>query len=31
MQGTVANLGIRKQAPVVYVLYRLEPAAEESE
>jgi hypothetical protein len=27
MQGTVANLGIRKQTPVVYVLYRLEPVA----
>ena len=31
MQGTVTNLGIRKRAPVVYVLYRLEPAAEKGE
>jgi len=29
MRGEVANLGIRKQVPVVYVLYRLDPAAEE--
>jgi len=29
MRGEVANLGIRKQVPVVYVLYRLVPVPEE--